>query len=508
MKTPVPEALQPMKNGSATITDDESSTGGSEASEAASPAPTLRIPTSSRSIFAILFAAGALVLAFTFMTVHRLDPAELATQSGAVRTHFSINYWLDHGYFRSFGLLVRPSGPTTFNYYVSSTGGHLVSGFLVEKIYSSITGHPSWRLLAIHNQVMTLLVASMLGLLGFRLARRFGIRPLHALVLALSLEVVHFTFPDNLLLYFEMNGRPYFLFFAIVFLLIEERCLERRSRRAVIAQAVAAFLLTYMEYVAGAMFITSFVMASFVLSRDRPLRRMILTAIVPMLLAFGVYGLQRTLVRAHDVPTGGNSFLFRTGLDGSSQYYGDHLDIAFGRDLARGNFPQNRPYLLQWQWLFFAGTTAVVLVVIMAMRAGVPTIGTVSMLSLLGTYLLYAALFSQAIMIHPYLFDILLFTPLILALFVLVPSIIESRTEGRGVAVAVVFFLAAWVSMVQLRHYAMIYPRPPDAAALPAEPTFQWCWIGAPVAISMQIDGGRGRDDTPRKNVLFSEDSA
>jgi hypothetical protein len=424
----------------------------------------LRVPTRTLPLLAILLGAGAIVLTFTLLTVQGLDPNDLATHPVAVRTRFSVTYWLDHGYFRSYGLLVRPSIPGPgFHYYKSSTGGHLVTGFLAEKIYRGITGKFSWRLLAVHNQIWTLMVAVAIGLLGFRLAQQLGSRPLHALMMALCIEVVHFTFPDNLALYLEMNGRPYFLFFAVVFLLLEERSTKGRTRALMIAQAVAGFFLVYMEYIAGAAFIVSFVILTLLLGRGRaPLKRLVLTAFLPMILAFGVFGMQRALARAGGVPTSGSEFLFRTGLDGSSQYYGDHLDIAYGRDLVRLNFAHNRPYLFRWKWLFFAGVTALLTVLFLAMKGRVATLAVISLLSLLGSYLLQAALFSQAVMIHPYLFDLLLFTPLVLALFVVAPALIESMTEQRGIALAVVFFAAAWVTMVQMRRYAMQYPRPPD----------------------------------------------
>jgi hypothetical protein len=422
---------------------------------------TLRVPTRTRPLLAILLGAGAMVLAFTLVTVQDHDSETLANWSQSKRTQFSVSWWLDHGYFSSFGLLVRPAPqPPGYRYYVSSTGAHLISGFLLEKVYSAVAGHPSWRLLAWHNQVCTLIVAALLGLLAFRLAQRAGLRPLHALVLALSVEIVHFTFPDNLALFFEMNGRPFFLLFAIVFLLIEERCTDRRMPAATLAQAAAAFLLVWMEYVAGAAFLTSFAVVTAVLQREQvPVRRIVFAVIAPALLAFSLFGVQRLLVRINHLPADGSTFLFRSGLDGSSLYYGDHLDIAMRRDPVRLNFPYNREYLFRWPWLFFAATAALVGLLVAAMRGRVATMMTVSLLSLLGSYLLYAAVFSQAIKIHPYLFDVLLFTPLILALFAAAPSVVESATDHRGVAVAIVFFLAVWVSMVQLRRYALQYPR-------------------------------------------------
>jgi len=423
----------------------------------------LTVPTRTLPLVCLLLAFGAVGLTFTYVTVHRRTAADIAPNSG--RPNFSVGHWIDHGYFQSGGLLVRPSGtPPGYNFYVSSTGGHLVSGFLVEKTYKALTGHTSIRLLAFHNQVVTLLVAVVIGLLGFRLARRIGVRPLHALILAGGVELVHFTFPDNLAMFWELSGRQPFLFFATLFLLIEERSEDRRTRLMTIAQGIAAFLMTYMEYVAGSAFLGSYLVVSAVL---RPhclsAKRTIAITILPMLLAVGVFAGQRAWVHAKypDTPTSGSKFLFRTGLDGSSQYYGDHLDIAYRRDLARLNFPQNREHLFRWKWLFWAGTAAFVAVLILGAYGRVPLIALTSLLSLVGSYVLYAALFSQAVVIHPYYYDVLLFTPLVLALLVVAPALLESTKQQSGIFVVAVFFVAAWLCMVQLRAYSMRYPPPP-----------------------------------------------
>jgi hypothetical protein len=415
-------------------------------------------------LFFLFIVIGAAVLTFTYSTVHHRTSAAMALNPGVARTNYSVNYWVDHGYFHSGGLLFRPGpAPPGYTIYLSSTGGHLLGGFLAEKIYKAATGHTSVRLLALQNEVVTLVLAALLGLLSFRLARRMGSLPIHAFVLAASVEVVHFTFPDNLALFWELSGRQPFLIFAIIFLLIEERYEDERTWARTLAQSIVAFLLMYMEFAAGLAFLSSFVAVSTILRADRAhFKPLLAITILPVFLALGLLGVQRRWVSTHypEAPTYGGSFLFRTGLDGSTQYYGSHLDIANRRDIARKNFP-NEKYLFRWKWLFLAGTAALLTVLLVAARGRVPFVALLSLLSLLGSYLIYAALFSQAFVIHPYLYDILLYTPLMLALFVITPAFFESATQHRGVFVVVVFFLAAWVSMVQLRDYAMWYPLPP-----------------------------------------------
>jgi hypothetical protein len=85
-------------------------------------------------------------------------------------------------------------------------------------------------------------------------------------------------------------------------------------------------------------------------------------------------------------------------------------------------------------------------------------LNAVPLFSLFGTYLIYAAVFSQHVAMHPYLFDTMLATPLIVALFVVVPALAEAATEQRSVFVLIAAIAATWTAMVNLRLYALSYP--------------------------------------------------
>lgn len=410
----------------------------------------------------LFFCFGAIVLAFAYATVHHRTLDELTTNSMAEREQAEISYWLSQGYFNCGGLLVRlgPNGAPVF--YRSATGGTQISGFVVEKIYSLATGHMSVRLLKLHNEVVVLLTSTLLALLAFRLARRLAAERFHAFVLALALQAVYFTFPNNLAEFWELSSRATWLLVACVFLLVDQSRRETPGRRAVIVQAVAAFSLVYFEYVAGMALLLSYAIITLLLGRSRgEMKRLLVVAIVPALLALGVFRGQLAWVQVHHPQSDvqGSDFLFRTGLDGATTYYGTHMDIAYGRHVAAGNFnAPARPYIFRWKWLFLSGAAAILAMMVLAVLRRVPDALMLPLLSLLGSYLLLAALFSQLVVIHPYYFDVMLFTPLMLALFVLAPSVIESVARRRGFVVIAVVFLAAWVCMVQMRLYAIQYP--------------------------------------------------
>lgn len=412
---------------------------------------------------------GALLLAFDLVTLHQPGATEINTSIPTIRREeFSINWWLQHGYFHTAGMKVNPDVQNNPRLYRSVTGGSIVSGFLVAKLSQAITGYPDWRLVRMQNEAVSMLAAVLLGLLGFRLSRRFGVRPSHAFALAIALQAVYFTFPDNLWIYWEMTPRAWWLPFVCIFLLADEARIDRPSdRRLIIVQAAAAFLLTYMEHVAGSAFIASYVILALLMGERRPsLRQLAIVTIVPVVAAIVVFQAQFALAKALNpqLPVTGAGFMKRTGLDGDTIYYFGHLDIAHRRDIAARNFApeQVRPLLFQWPWLFFTSVTALVVMLIAGMRGRVPRSATVSVLSLLGAYLLYAAVFSEAIVVHPYYYDMMLFTPLMLALFIAVPSLIEPVTREQGLIIVITVFLGIWLSWVQMRDYAIWYPQPPE----------------------------------------------
>jgi len=425
----------------------------------------------SLKLLALFFAIGLIAFGYAWMTVHRRSLAALSGADDPIRTRAIITHWTNHGFFASYGML-WPTPDEKF-IYRSGTGAFMVSGFLVEKVWMAMTGHYGWRLLALHNEVVLLLIASLLALLAFRLARRLGADPIHAFILAVAAQMVWFTFPESLSGYWLLSEQTWCLLPAIVFLLLEERALDGgRTRLLTALQALAIFALTYIEYVVGTMFIVSYVAAIFLLRGDRPpIKRMAAMLLLPWVCAFALYGIELLGVRHVSKQTGakltGSDFSYRSGLDGDAMFYGDHLDIAFGRDVVRGG---RSPHLFRWEWLFLCGIAAVLATLAAHIRGHVPRIAVVALIALIGSWLLYAAVFSQAVALHPYLFDVMLATPLILALFAIVPALVESRTNQTGMIVLLAIFAATWLSMFQLRVYALCYPAPQPAAVLEAMP--------------------------------------
>jgi hypothetical protein len=423
-------------------------------------------------LLAIFLAVGLIAFVYVWMTVHQRSGENLSRAGLPMHSHTVLTRWLEHGYFASHGLLWPVAGEKII--YRSGTGAYMISGFLVEKIWIALTGKYSWRLLALHNELVALLTSVLFALLAYRFARRFGIDTVRSIILAIAAQMVWFTFPDTLADYWGLSEQACFLPAAILFLLLEERALDgRRTRWITALQAMAVFAMTYIEYIAGTMFIAAY-LASVLVERDErpPLKRLGVVLLLPWFFAFAIYGLQLNGARQERNRTGvklvGSSFEYRSGLDGDAMFYGDHLEIAFGRDVVRAGRTDNRQYLFRWPWLFLAGLAAVIATCVAFIRRRVPRIVVVALFTLLGTWLLYAAVFSQAVALHPYHFDAMLATPLILALFAIVPALVESQTGRTGMIVLITLLAAVWLSMFQLRRYALCYPAPQPAAVLAA----------------------------------------
>jgi len=423
------------------------------------------------TLYLFFLMAGLIAFGYSWMTVQQRLVPELSSAPGSSWSHNVVMHWNDHGYFASHGLLWPTADGKAV--YRSGTGALMLTSFAAEKIWIAMTGRYGWQLMAMHNALVAVLVSALIALLAYRIARRLGAAPVAGFVLAMAAQMVWLTFPDNLALFWQMSAQIHCLSAALVFLLLEEAALDgRRTRRITVLQGVAVFCLVYLEFVMAVMFLAAWLAVVFLIRGEHPpVKRLLVMLLLPFMLAMSIYGLQllgARSERSNGVTLAGSGFLYRSGLDGDAMFYGDPLDIAFGRELLRAQRGGNNQVLFRWETLFFAGAAAILVMLAASLRGRAPRIVIVILVTLIGTYLLHAAVFSQLVALHPYLFDVLLLTPLVLALFVCLPALVEVRTGGRGLIILIVLFAAAWTSLFQLRLYALAYPAPQPAAVLAA----------------------------------------
>jgi hypothetical protein len=413
-----------------------------------------------RSLVALL-AVALLLYGFVVATVHRHAPERLEPEHFAQRTRHEAEWWLQHGMLDTAGLRVRPRADGTPYIYRSSTGVALWPAYAAQVARTTFGAQPDWFWSAHANLAFTLLTSLLLAWLGFRLARRLGVAPLPATLGAIAFLAVHFTFPDNLATYWEMSGRVPCLLLAAAFLLLDGRRVdgERRLSRW---QAAAAFGLTFAEPFSGAFFLLAWTLVTLLHDEDPSrVRRVLLLGLAPAALAFGLYQAQLSVASARhpELAVEGSTLAFRTGLDGDLTYYRDHADLLVGRrPLVEAHAPKAPAGVFRAPVFFLAATAMSLLLLVLALQGRLPAAVTVTTFSLLGGYVLQGAVFSQALAIHPYYYDVLLYTPFALGLFAIAPALVRPRLARPGLAVGVALFCAVWMSFAQLREYAVQFP--------------------------------------------------
>ena len=159
--------------------------------------------------------------------------------------------------------------------------------------------------------------------------------------------------------------------------------------------------------------------------------------------------------RFPEVVLEGSGLLFRTGLDGSTQYVNSHWDLL----TRRWPVPDSPWPINFWKGLFCGGIAATVVTYTLYLCGQSTLRSSIFVLSVaLGLYVPLAFAFMQSVSIHPYGYDIYLLLGLVIALFGVAPAALEQRTHNTGVLVYAAI-LAAWCfAWVHLRTYAVQFP--------------------------------------------------
>jgi hypothetical protein len=408
--------------------------------------------------FVWFLASGAVLMTFLFFTVHQRSGSDILAFS--TRFHRVVQVWIENGYFKHGGLAFTEAGDANPNQVVwrSSSMAFLQGAHLLERLYYLVRGLYSYRLMALHNQIVVLVTASLLALLGMRLSRQIGVSSGPAFVLGLACQAVYQTFPQNLYYFWELLPTTVIALVAAGWLLFEEDAFENPAEnpRRVWMRSFWIFLLVWIEPVSAMFIIATFLLTLYLMAPTTLPRVAVLRSIVrPAIAGIGLYAIQLVWVRYRfpHVTLEGSGFMFRTGLDGSTQYVRSHWDLLT-RKWPVPDWPINF-----WKPLFLAGSTAVLSVLTFFYRSHLPLRSSIFVIAVsLGLYVPLAFSFFQAVAIHPYGYDIYLLFPLVLALFAVLPAALEATTGHRGVFVWMTIVAAWCFSWMHLRTYAMQFP--------------------------------------------------
>ena len=309
--------------------------------------------------------AGTVLMVFLFGTVHRRSPDEI--RAFGDRFHRVVQVWIEHGYLKHGGLYFAEPVDANPRQIVwrSSSMAFLQGAHLLERVHYLSRGRYSYRLMAVHNQAVVLLTSAILALLAMRLATRLGLEADRAFILGLGSLAVYQTFPQNLYYFWEILPTTVVSTIVASWLLLEESRFGqlRDDTRTVVLRSAAVFLLAWLEPVSAFFLLPTFALVLFLLApaewRRIPFGR---SVVVPAVAALGLYALQILWVRFWypGVNLVGSSFVFRTGLDGSTQYVLGHWDLLT-RKWPVPDWPINL-----WKPLFLSGFAAYVLVLYFA----------------------------------------------------------------------------------------------------------------------------------------------
>lgn len=141
--------------------------------------------------------------------------------------------------------------------------------------------------------------------------------------------------------------------------------------------------------------------------------------------------------------------LARTGFNGDTTYYLNHMDLLRDRWLL--NLPS-------WHSLFYLGSLALIVAIVLVQLNKKYLIQQTILLAGLGVYIPVAFFLSQNVVIHPENYAPHVVWAMILALFALLPAWLEKLNQHPGIFVLFASLAAFAMSGLQLLSYWLHMP--------------------------------------------------
>jgi len=417
-----------------------------------------------RRTFIFLMFTGLFIYVLLFATIHNRSQSDLEKNTPE-RYNLLIRFWKDRGYFKHGGLWVWTTDKNAQNYwdppkadepvkkiYRSYPMGHIMFGNIAERIYMCITGKFSNALMKYHNQFFVLLSSALLGLLGYRLAKKAEMAPLQTMLTALSCQLVYQTFSVNLFYFWEVYPSTIAVPFLLIFILLLEEIFNKENppRSKLLYAAICNFFAFYIDPPTVGLFFI-FLALIWILLGDRGSfkKNWHKITIYPAICGMVIFAAQLVTVKINfpNAELIGSGFWFRTGLDGSTIYYEDHWALL-----------KSSTRFLDWRFLFFGGVFGFVAFISKFHIYIKNNYVAVVISSLLCLYLPVAFVISQGVIIHPYFFDAYLAMPMILLFFCLLPIILTRMSERWNGFILLFSIIAFCYCFVQLRAFMILYP--------------------------------------------------
>ena len=192
------------------------------------------------------------------------------------------------------------------------------------------------------------------------------------------------------------------------------------------------------------------------ISKHYPLETIIIPALLAIILFAGTIIYAK--LKFPEISLSGSSFLYRTGFDGSIEYYLNHWDLFSRNSYSPVHIGNAAKPLYNWKFLFITGSLSVICLFYFSVINPFFRKATQLILVALGVYIPFAFMFSQAAITHPFGYDYYFIIPLILCFFVILPAILGYYTKYPEFFVLISFSISFCYSMIQLRNYAVCFP--------------------------------------------------
>jgi hypothetical protein len=415
--------------------------------------------------FILMSAIGLFIYFLLFATVHRRSEADL-TKNTPQRYNLLIQFWKERGYLKHGGLWIwatdknapfywdppKVDEPVT-KIYRSYSMGHIMFANIAERLYMTITGKFSDKLMRFHNQFFVFLSSSLLGLLAFRIGKRAQIPHPQNMLMSLICLVIYQTFPANLFYFWEVYPSTIAIPFLLSFIILLEsinREKESNTKKNLLA-AVFSFFAFYIDPPTVGFFFVFLALCWLLLGDKESFKNnWHKITIYPAIAAMCVFALQILTVKINfpNAEMMGSGFLFRTGLDGSTAYYQGHSSLYKLRSVF---------YFLKWYFLFFGGVVSF-FIFIFNQKHLKDNYAALAISSLLCIYFPVAFVISQGVSIHPYYFDAFLALPMILLLFCILPILLTLTNERWNGFILLFSIVGFCYIFVQLRTYMVTFP--------------------------------------------------
>lgn len=417
------------------------------------------ITSSSSKCLLFFMIMGFVVYCFLMATVHNRP-------SDGIQQLNYLQQWHEQGFFNLGGLRISKD----IEFYpsqdvkVSIPQTFLYPSYIAQRIYYSIFGRYSLRLLGLCNQAFIWFGAALLGFLIFKLAVNSKFQPVQSLMLGLSSGIVYQTFPWNLVQFFRLYPMAIAAIFLITFLIIihREQQVAQLERTHIWLRSIVIFLFAWFDHIGSFFFLASYLFITWqfrpeILMRTRP-------ALLLLAWVFGYVLFKGQVlyiaIRYPELNFTGSGFLYRSGLDGSISYYRD-LFALFDRTSYRPFYMDKlgkSSHLSDWKFLFSVSCIVFASIVCVygvygkyrnvAAMISVPVVA----------YLLFAFTLTQAAITHPFVYDVYLLIPCILAIYYALPQLLVQNDRTRPIVVTVLVLFSYAYSMIQLREYVIAFP--------------------------------------------------